>query len=290
MENSLHTTKYIFDNCNFGITGFYFRKWKSCDMDLHVHNQIEIMYVQKGQCVVDIQDVSYPMKEGHFVILDAAVPHKLWVEEGLPCSMFNIEFVLQESENFPAIGEIIRRCNGVIELLQSEHPYFFAKDGGGISSVFKHLISELEYPHEDGGILVQLLLSELLIKISRCIREANREHHKADSAYVKKAIDYIRKHYEDDIRVQDIADSVNINVSYLQRLFKISQNCSLVDYLTHYRLDQAKIILANTNIPIIDVCNHVGIGSRQYFTYLFKKHTGFTPKEYRQTSERHGMS
>ena len=290
MENSLQTTKYTENNFSFGITGFYFRKWKSCDMDLHVHNQMEIMYVQKGQCVVDIYDVSYPMKEGHFVILDANIPHKLWVEEGSPASMFNIEFTFVPNGQFSAIGEIIRKSDGVLELLQSQKPYFFARDTGGISSAFGNLISELEYPGEDGEILVQLLLSELLLKISRLIKNANREHNKAESVYVKKAIEYIHKHYDDDIRVMDIAASVNINVSYLQRLFKISQNCSLVDYLTSYRLDQAKIILANTNIPVIDVCNHVGISSRQYFTYLFKKHTGFTPKEFRQRSERHGMS
>ncbi len=288
MRKSLQSP--ITDYCNFGITAYYFRKWKSCDMNLHTHNQMEIMYVQKGQCVVDIREESYPMKEGHFVILDANVPHKLWVEEGTPCSMFNIEFCFVKTEEFSAIGEMIRKSDGVLDLLQSEHPYFLSKDTGGISAIFRNLISELEYPDEDGAVLVQLLLSELLLKISRLIKGTYREHHKSESVYVKKAVEYIHKHYDDDIRVSDIAASVNINVSYLQRLFKISQNCSLVDYLTRYRMDQAKIILANTNIPVIDVCSHVGISSRQYFTYLFKKHTGFTPKEFRQSSERNGMS
>ena len=288
--NNVLGKQNITGNYTFGITGFYFRKWKSCDMDLHIHNQIEIMYVQKGQCVVDIRDVSYPMKEGHFVILDASVPHKLRVEEDSPCSMFNIEFVLQKTEKFPGIGEMIRYWDALMAMLQSDNPCFFSRDTGGISSAFGNLISELEYPNEDADVLVQLLLSELLIKISRLLKAANREHNRSESIYVKKAIAYIHKHYDEDIRVIDIAASVNINVSYLQRLFKISQNCSLVDYLTCYRLDQAKIILANTNIPVIDICSHVGISSRQYFTYLFKKHTGFTPKEFRQRSERHGMS
>ncbi|WP_155983945.1 helix-turn-helix transcriptional regulator, partial [Paenibacillus sp. 1-18] len=71
------------------------------------------------------------------------------------------------------------------------------------------------------------------------------------------------------------------------RIFKKHTGQTLTAYLTMLRMDKARMLLQQTDIPIQEIADYVGVGSRQYFHMLFKKHTGKTPVEYRSAVERH---
>ena len=105
------------------------------------------------------------------------------------------------------------------------------------------------------------------------------------SEHVHRAQQYIRKEYSRDISVADIADSAGISEGHLRRLFKQEMNMSVVDYLTEYRIQQAKYLLRENVRPASDIWKETGFSSAQYFSYVFKKKEGISPREYQRQTE-----
>lgn len=86
-----------------------------------------------------------------------------------------------------------------------------------------------------------------------------------------------------DVSLDSISDILNINSSYFSVLFKKSVGINFVDYLTELRINAAKDLLKDPFLTMSEVAGKVGYESANYFTRVFKKHTGSTPTEYRRT-------
>ena len=86
----------------------------------------------------------------------------------------------------------------------------------------------------------------------------------------------------EDISRTMLADMVYLNPDYLARLFKKQTQTSIINYITTYRLEKAKELLLNPDIPVGTVALKVGYGNYSYFSKLFKDVVGCTPNEYRK--------
>lgn len=105
------------------------------------------------------------------------------------------------------------------------------------------------------------------------------------SPYVQQAIRFIKANYQQDISVSDIAEAVKISEGHLRRLFKQELNTKVVDYLTEYRLECAKLLMRSSdNVNL--VWKKTGFASAQYFSYVFKKKEGMLPREYIKNNKR----
>ncbi len=100
--------------------------------------------------------------------------------------------------------------------------------------------------------------------------------------YINKAIWFIANYFNEDIKLEDIAKHVGISKFYLSNLFSNNMGTSLVDYLIKYRIEQSQNLLLATNMPISNIAYACGFNSLSYFTLMFRKYVGFTPKEYRK--------
>lgn len=101
--------------------------------------------------------------------------------------------------------------------------------------------------------------------------------------YVKNVISYIQLNYTDPIKIESIAYACGLNRSYLTRLFKEATGYSLQEYLTIYRMKVAAKLLIESNLPVQAIAGKVGYGDAFTFTKAFKRHTGKSPSEYRNT-------
>ncbi len=101
------------------------------------------------------------------------------------------------------------------------------------------------------------------------------------SHYVSRAIKYITANYKNDISIKTAADSLFISESYLSRLFKSEVGQTFGDYLTYYRIKMACKLLESPNVKIYSVANLIGYRDQRYFSVIFKKLVGLTPKEFR---------
>ena len=97
-----------------------------------------------------------------------------------------------------------------------------------------------------------------------------------------KAVQYINEHLIDDISTADVAKHVNYSESYFGYAFKKKYGVSIGQYIVELRLAKSKNLLRNTSFSIAGVASSVGFDSPNYFSSLFKKHFGVSPKEYRK--------
>ncbi len=100
--------------------------------------------------------------------------------------------------------------------------------------------------------------------------------------YIKNAVDYITKKYAEPIRIQDVADYCGLERSYLSKIFKHATNYSPQEYLIFFRIQKAKQLLIQKNVPVQNVAYSVGYTDPFAFSKIFKQETGISPTQYRE--------
>ncbi|MBT2700948.1 response regulator [Bacillus sp. ISL-40] len=96
---------------------------------------------------------------------------------------------------------------------------------------------------------------------------------------------YINHHLgEQRLTRDEIANYVYLNPDYLTRLFKKQTGLSISDYLQQKRIEYAKKLLIETNLPVSEVALSAGYSNFSYFSTIFKKSTQLNPMEYRKKS------
>lgn len=108
-----------------------------------------------------------------------------------------------------------------------------------------------------------------------------RQQHRSDQAVIEQAKRYIRDNYTRDITLTRVASEVHLSPAYLSRIFKQKTGTCFSEYLTRYRLEQAKKLLLNTDKTIDEIAYAVGYGNNSYFTAVFRKFEHQTPSEFR---------
>jgi two-component system response regulator YesN len=106
-----------------------------------------------------------------------------------------------------------------------------------------------------------------------------------DSKYLpvlQNAADYIKENYARDLTLEEVAQAVHISPYYLSHLFKEELGVTFIGYLTKVRIEQAKILLLETNLTIQQISYMVGYQDSSYFTKVFKKLEGRTPTQFRR--------
>lgn len=98
---------------------------------------------------------------------------------------------------------------------------------------------------------------------------------------IKKAIHYISQNFSSIITLENVANVVHLNPAYFSTMFKQSTGSSFKEYLNMIRIEESKRLLANTDYSIIDIAIATGFENQSYFSKVFKKYTGLTPKQYR---------
>ncbi|QAY67996.1 response regulator [Paenibacillus protaetiae] len=99
---------------------------------------------------------------------------------------------------------------------------------------------------------------------------------------VEKIKQYILEHYTEELELQRLAEFVFLTPSYLSKLFKTETGETITDYIISVRIQQAKLLLRRDhNLKTYEIGERVGYADPAYFTKVFKKTTGKTPKEYR---------
>jgi len=102
---------------------------------------------------------------------------------------------------------------------------------------------------------------------------------------IRKVKEYIQGNPDKDLRLQVLAEYVNLNPAYLSQLFKQEAKIHLSDFITDVRMQRAKYLLLNSDLKIYDVARLSGYQSPKHFMLLFKQQVGKTPGAYREEGE-----
>lgn len=100
--------------------------------------------------------------------------------------------------------------------------------------------------------------------------------------YCRLAREYIGLHYGERIHAKDVADSVHITPAHLSRLFREESGRPLGEYLIGYRIEKAKMWLAESELSLQEIAARVGFYDSSHFVHTFVKWEGLLPGEYRK--------
>ena len=141
--------------------------------------------------------------------------------------------------------------------------------------------SQFAYKIEQASTIIQL--DELSYEMIRKYCNAVKHHSlKGHSLLVQKIINMIDSDLKQDLTLKNIASELNVNASYLSTLFKKETGKTLTDYVNSKRMKRAVFLLQSTTLQIQAIASEVGISDLNYFTKVFKKIMGKTPREYRE--------
>lgn len=143
-------------------------------------------------------------------------------------------------------------------------------------------MSEADKLTQNRDLIMNSILYEYLFLLAQKFPNVQTAICQKKPSYAEDALQYIEDHYCDPITIQDIADHLGINRSYLHRLFKSFTSVSIQSYLLDYRIKQACILLKNTDLSIRVIAHSVSFIDPLYFSRLFRQKMGVSPSEYRK--------
>ena len=139
---------------------------------------------------------------------------------------------------------------------------------------------------ENRDLMMNSILYEYLYLLASKFPRKSIPAKEKKVSYVEEALRYIENNYAHSVNIQVIADYLNIERTYLYRLFKDITGISPQEYLLDYRIRRACTLLRETALPISDIARSVGYDDAMYFSRLFKQKKQRTPTEYRKRAEK----
>lgn len=155
-------------------------------------------------------------------------------------------------------------------------------------------VAAIEQELEAGGLgsesRLQALATLLLVAVLRELSELRPLRTVQPSSqvlhYEEVIDDYIALHYDEDLRVGELAAQVGITPRHLARIMQQRYHCTFQQHLTGTRLFHAKKYLSETDQPIGNIAILCGFASESSFSTTFRKHVGCSPSQYRKDAER----
>lgn len=143
-----------------------------------------------------------------------------------------------------------------------------------IKKHFSRIFKEFMINDTFFDIAIAALLTELITALSRKAI--------SDNKFSLTSIEYIHKHYNEDISVNYLASLENLSSSYYRTVFKQTMGVTPYDYIISLRINSACFYLGSNNYTIDEIAQIVGYNDQFYFSRIFKKKTGISPLKYRQ--------
>lgn len=109
----------------------------------------------------------------------------------------------------------------------------------------------------------------------------NNPSNNKTSDILQPAMDYITKHSHEKITLSQMAAQCNISPSYFSKLFAKKNLGNLSHYVNQLKIEHAKDLLINTDMPVSNIADKIGFDDCSYFIKVFKKHTTKTPSQFR---------
>ncbi len=246
----------------------------SFDSVPHIHSDIELFYLVEGEADVTVQRMTRRLSAGSLAVI---FPNQVHCYSNLSPDI-KATFLICSLSLTGGFGSALTKASPDAPFLPSEtlHPQ--------VHYALEALLEESTGARDRAvcSALLQLILARVLPKL------ALHEIRNADCEFLTCCIaQYISTHYSEHISLESLAEELEMSKFHLSRLFGEKMGLSFPAYLTHIRLDQAAVLLQNTDHSITEICDEVGFNSLRSFFRVFRERYGMTPKEYRRNrSER----
>lgn len=253
---------------------------------MHVHPFTELFYVIGGSGKMKFPNRDIPLKTDDLLIVNSNILHTEVSNPKDPLSYIVLGMKGLSIMPFHEEGSVpSKNHKNIYDYLLHSHVFHrnFRKDRDTLLPLFLEISREQKEKHsfhEDitKNLLELLILFILRLAETKLILDANTENNK-QLEYIKS---YIELYYSKEINLDDLAKMIYINKYQLVREFKKIYGATPINYLLNTKIRVSEDLLKNTNHTIEDIARIVGFNSPSYFTQIFKRRTGMSPRDYRK--------
>ncbi|MGI2030833.1 response regulator transcription factor [Rhizobium panacihumi] len=155
-----------------------------------------------------------------------------------------------------------------------------ALSGRELPQAIARQIDGLESQRLDARSLYKV--QELFCQITDTLFEADDERTVPAGERIETVLHFIERNLAKGVTLEDAAEFAHVSPCYLSRLFRKEMNMTFISYLKEQRIERAKDLLQNSDLPITNVSLDLSYADANYFCKAFKKEVGISPSEYRR--------
>ncbi len=251
----------------------------------HWHPEIEITYVQKGTMCYKVNHMVYHLKEGDIVFNNSGALHSGTMENQEDCAYIPVTFdprliygFFQSTINSKYVDPVIQ---------DSMLPAICIDQSESWHKPFREYLLRIIALDEKKPDFYELDITICLQSMWRLLLEhityepqASREN-SLEYDRIKKILSYIEENYQNKITLNDIAGHIHLCESECTRLFKRHMNTTLFAFLQEYRIERSLEFL-QAGEPVSTVALNTGFSDPNYYSKVFAKIKGCSPREYRK--------
>lgn len=251
----------------------------------HWHPEIEITYVRKGTMCYKVNNLVYHLKEGDIVFNNSGALHSGTMENQEDCAYIPVTFdprliygFFQSTINSKYVDPVIQ---------DSMLPAICIDQSESWHKPFREYLLRIIDLDEKKPDFYELDITICLQSMWRLLLEhityepqASREN-SLEYDRIKKILSYIEENYQNKITLNDIAGHIHLCESECTRLFKRHMNTTLFAFLQEYRIERSLEFLQDDQ-PVSAVADKAGFSDPNYYSKVFAKIKGCSPREYRK--------
>jgi AraC-like DNA-binding protein len=245
--------------------------------DLHRHNFYFILVLEKGKGTHEIDFESYPVEDRCIFFIRPGQVHRLTINAGSTGFLleFNKEFYHLFDRN---TSYVLRQCTGTN--LSRVDREAFERLHSLLSNIFREYKDRLEGYQ-------QIIKSNLDIFFIELVRHRKQDRHLSKgNAYEQERLEaflgLIEKNIARQKQVSGYADAMNISLFQLNSITKTTLGKTASEVITDYIVLESKRYLMATTEQVSQIAFHLGFEDPSYFSRFFKKHTGYSPEDFRR--------
>jgi AraC-like DNA-binding protein len=231
---------------------------------------LSLIYCINGGGEATILDKSYNIRTGDFFFVPTRTPYHYKTDENKPWSIYWFNFK----------GSIAEQLLKLFYQQNNSYKAYLAYNEERIQ-LFDIIYKSLKrgYSKENLQILNIALIHFLSSSVFN-LKQKNKTRDKTQDI-INNSIEFMKKNYDTHISLEKLAQQANISVPHYSSIFKKKTSVSPIDYFNQIKIQKACQFLKHTDILIKEVAFKVGLEDAQYFSRIFSKIKGVSPKKYR---------
>ena len=251
----------------------------------HWHDEMEIIYIKKGQGLVTVDFRSYQVEANNIVLILPGQLHSIEQYENNSMEYENIIFhpgmLLPKKPDVASMEFIYPLLHGKVTVptvFTPVYPYY--TDVAAPIDACDDICRTMPQGYE---LFIKSQLFQLFYVLeNKCRNYGKKQKNRKTLEKMKVIIKFIENNYTQKISVADAAEIAGFSESHFMRYFKETMGTSFVDYLKDYRLTMAARLLLASDASILSISEDVGFENLSYFNRAFKKKYKVTPSQYRK--------
>ncbi len=249
----------------------------------HYHSYYELYYLYSGERYYFIQDKTYHITGGAFVLIN---PYEIHQTGNLGSFGYDRMLIHFSKELLADYLDVEPGINPYENLEKEIHIISLEP---WQQNFVETLLSTMEAEFKNNGLkenaYIKLTLLQLLLFLNSCKPGDGDEalpQINATQKTIFEIIGYINNSFSENITLESISDKYFLSTYYFSRTFKEVTGFNFVEYLNNVRIKEAKKLLLNTDRTINEISSNVGFNSNTHFGRVFKSMEGLSPSEYRK--------